>query len=118
MHGPGMVKVKFFNYGLGCPDFKVFDVLIDGKYQSWEWVEEMAEKYNFKLVPVLYCGEYSLEEVKRISKGGSTIGGKHIREGVVVKPMVERTDPKIGRVILKFLSDEYLLKDYEETTDM
>jgi hypothetical protein len=30
---------------------------------------------------------------------------------VVVKPMVERTDPKIGRVILKYVGDTYLFGD-------
>jgi hypothetical protein len=38
------------------------------------------------------------------------VGGGHIREGVVVKPTIERTDPKIGRVVLKYLNDDYLLQ--------
>ena len=35
----------------------------------------------------------------------------HIREGVVVKPLVERNDPKLGRVILKYVGDTYLFGD-------
>jgi hypothetical protein len=37
----------------------------------------------------------------------------HIREGVVVRSLQERTNPKIGRVILKYLNDDYLFKKEE-----
>jgi hypothetical protein len=30
---------------------------------------------------------------------------------------VERTDPDIGRVVLKYLSDDYLLAKHEDFTD-
>ncbi len=31
-------------------------------------------------------------------------------EGVVVTPVIERFDPKIGRVILKYVFDQYLTR--------
>jgi hypothetical protein len=37
-------------------------------------------------------------------------GAKNIREGIVVKPERERTDPTIGRVQLKIISNTYLEK--------
>jgi hypothetical protein len=38
---------------------------------------------------------------------------------VVVRPAVERTDPKVGRVILKYLSEEYLFaKGVSDTHDV
>ena len=42
------------------------------------------------------------------------IADAHIREGLVVRPLQERTDPKIGRVLLKYVSDSYL---FGEKTD-
>jgi len=33
---------------------------------------------------------------------------KNIREGCVVKPLIERTHPEIGRVQLKLVSNTYL----------
>ena len=35
-------------------------------------------------------------------------GVDQLREGVVVRPQVERTDPEIGRIQLKLVSDKYL----------
>jgi hypothetical protein len=35
---------------------------------------------------------------------------KHIREGVVVTPVVEREDMRLGRVALKSVSEKYLLR--------
>lgn len=44
---------------------------------------------------------------------------EHGREGVVVKPTVERSDASIGRVILKYVGDTYLFGQAaeEDTTD-
>jgi len=35
----------------------------------------------------------------------------HMREGVVVRPLHERNDPDVGRVILKSISPDYLLRN-------
>ncbi|NJL70820.1 MAG: hypothetical protein HC888_04025 [Candidatus Competibacteraceae bacterium] len=65
-----------------------------------------------------------VEQVAALSKGDSIVaaekGVKQIREGIVVKPFEkERTDPKVGRVILKYISDDYLLSKHADadTTD-
>jgi hypothetical protein len=56
----------------------------------------------------------TIDAIKGASTGKTTMGSAdHIREGVVVRPLEERTDPKIGRVILKYLNDDYLLKKEE-----
>jgi len=41
-------------------------------------------------------------------EGNTTLADNHIREGVVVKPVVERIDPKIGRTALKYIGESYL----------
>lgn len=40
----------------------------------------------------------------------SIISPNCVMEGVVVQPIVERTHPEIGRVVLKLISDRYLLR--------
>ena len=46
-----------------------------------------------------------------IALGDSVIpGAKHMKEGVVVKPVKERRDPDLGRVQLKIVSPRYLEK--------
>jgi hypothetical protein len=55
-----------------------------------------------------------MRPIIRSSRGtprSKTCRTQHIREGVVVRPVQERFDPQIGRAILKYLSDDYLLND-------
>jgi hypothetical protein len=54
---------------------------------------------------------------RALSRGRTTLPDQHIREGVVVRPAMERFDPKIGRAILKYLSDDYLLNDKLTASD-
>lgn len=103
-------------HGLG---FVAFDLCLDGKYVSLDDFEDLT--YKIPVAPVLYEGPYSLEKVKELSEGMTILGNeKHIREGVVVKPMYERIDPKIGRVVLKFISPQYELSKHKDkdTTDV
>jgi hypothetical protein len=54
-------------------------------------------------------GPYSEEVVLSHTDGDSMIpGANHIREGIVVKPLVETVDPKLGRVVAKNVSNLYL----------
>jgi hypothetical protein len=65
------------------------------------------------MVPVLAVLPYSLERVAALADGRSTLAN-HKREGIVVRPLAERNDPKIGRVVLKYISGAYLLSKKEE----
>jgi RNA ligase (TIGR02306 family) len=111
VYGPG---INSFNYGLpaGRVEFRVFDIFCDGKYLDWWDTAAWCKKYSIETVPILAEVPYSLEwRVKPLSTGTTTINGAtHMREGVVVRPLFERTHPKTGRVILKYVSDEYLVK--------
>lgn len=90
--------------------FRAFDVLDGG---SWLDMADpiWAEIPNEHQVPLLYMGSYSEAIVMAYVDGQSTIpGAAHIREGIVIKPLRERTTPEIGRVILKVVSNKYLEK--------
>jgi len=79
-------------------------------------------------VPIIYEGPWDPERCNPMCEGSTTIrdidvakygNGEgivraheptHVREGFVVKPIVERWDPEIGRVILKRHGEGYLLR--------
>lgn len=108
-------KIQDLHYGCrGALGFRAFDILADGKFLNADDFFAVCARFGVETVPVLYRGEYSLEKVRELSAGNTTLSDNHIREGVVVKPIVERTDPKIGRVALKYIGDQYLFSKSAE----
>ena len=102
-------KIQNLNYGqTGTLGFRAFDLLVDGKFLDAEAFFDACAEFAVPTVPVLFRGPYALETIKALSEGPTTLGAGHIREGVVVKPAHERTDPKVGRVCLKYIGDPYL----------
>jgi len=112
--------IQAFNYGLRTAGFRAFDLQIDGSYVDYATFIALCEEHGIDQVPLVYRGPYALATIRSLSEGPSLVGGTHGREGVVVKPAVERTDPAIGRVILKYVSDTYLFGKVAEqdTTDV
>lgn len=114
-------KVQNLAYGkrdeLG---FVGFDVLADGRHLDAGEFQAACARHGVPTAPVVYRGPFSLDAIRSVSSGQTVLGdGAHIREGVVVRPARERTDPKVGRVILKYLGDAYLLaKGITDTDDV
>lgn len=106
-------------YGQGVQDmdygselsYRVFDISVGGEYLNFEECRAACERFQIPQVPVLYRGPFSKEILREHTDGDSTIGASKKftgREGCVVKPLKERYDAKIGRVILKSISVDYL----------
>lgn len=104
--------IQDLTYGFNHHELFIFDIkdVRTGKYLDWNIVIEMCSILGLKTVPSLYQGFYNDEIRKSLTTGKSVIDGKTIREGVVVKPLIESNDRKIGRKILKSVSEEYLLR--------
>jgi RNA ligase (TIGR02306 family) len=117
--GPGIQDMHYGQKGLA---YRIFDIAVDGKYLDWDKVVEYVYAYNefdIKTVPALYRGPFSMDVMNQLVDGPTTViedAEKTItqafkgREGVVVKPVVERFDHKLGgsgRVILKYISVDY-----------
>ena len=102
------------NYAYGCKEgehkFYVYDVMIDGKWLDYPAFTRWCSSRGFEPVPRLYVGPWSQEVHMQHRDGESTIGGQKIREGVVIKPVVD-TDSICGRKVLKSISDAYYLED-------
>jgi len=119
--GPGVQKG--FGYGVkeGDIQFRLFDIAWGERsnlqYLDYDLVQEMAKIYDIPTVPELYRGPYSKDKMLEVTSGKETVSGKglHIREGTVVKPIKERSDSRAGRVILKSVSEAYLLRKGEVT---
>ena len=101
--------------------FAAFDLYVDGKYLDCDAFTALCGTYGVTTVPELGRGSYSLAFVRDLSSGQTTLPGTHIREGVVVRPAQERYDTKVGRVVFKYLNDDYLLNAKladADTTDL
>jgi len=108
--------VQDLNYNMQEPTFRAFDMYVGqpqkGQYVDFHQLRENCNQYNIPMVPVLYEGAYSYEIMKDLTDGSETVSGNsaNIREGVVVKPIIERRDDMIGRVLLKHVSEKYITR--------
>jgi len=88
------------------------------RYLDHDELRATLARFSVPSVPVLWQGPFSLAVVQEHAAGKTSFDDRHIREGVVVRPLHERTDPRIGRVVMKYLADAYLLdekrSDYTE----
>ena len=99
----------------GPKAFSVFDITIGGKFIMWQNVRELCHQYSIPHVPELYIGTYSPEIVRELTDGLTEVCENPKskfkgREGVVIKPVIDRTVPILGRVILKSVSADYLAR--------
>ena len=115
LYGEVYGKVQSLHYGVKGLAFRAFDLCVDGRYLDYDNFKGLCARFGVETVPLLYQGPFSLAKIAELSRGPSiVIGADHLREGVVVRPVVERTDPKIGRVVLKYLSDDYLVGKHHD----
>ncbi|WP_310482225.1 RNA ligase family protein [Chamaesiphon sp. VAR_48_metabat_403] len=113
-------SIQAYSYGERKINFRAFDLMLEGKYVDYTTFKSLCDRHQVEQVPLVYEGAFSLDVIKSHSDGDSLVGGNHGREGVVVKPIVEREHPKTGRVILKYIGDRYLFGKVSEqdTTDI
>lgn len=114
IYGDGVQKGYVYGCKPGERKFIVFDVKVDDKYLSPVAAQKWCEERGLPFVPVLFHGLFNKEHALFLTKGPSRLTPTQtVREGVVVK-MASESSCYIGRKMLKFISDEYLLK--EETS--
>jgi RNA ligase (TIGR02306 family) len=111
----GEVYGSVQNLKYGVPDgqvkIAVFDLL-----NGSTWVDAPAARLaapELPWVPLIHRDfPYDFDKLVAMAEGNSLIPGaeKQIKEGIVVKPMQERTDPHLGRVNLKIVNPVYLEK--------
>ena len=116
----GMQDLK---YGLlnGQIGYRLFDVYVgkprQGRFLNFEECKAFAEEIGVERVPSLYIGPFSFEKVDEYTSGKTTLGTNlnQIREGIVIRPLDERYEDDLGRVLLKSVSEAYKLRKGETT---
>ncbi|MFD8390075.1 RNA ligase (ATP) [Streptomyces sp. NPDC059680] len=93
--------------------YAAFDVSadVDGAVRWLDAAELLAGE--LPVVPRLYAGPYDIDRVLECASGRETVSGRglHLREGVVVRPAVERYSAVTGgRAIAKAVSPAYLTR--------
>lgn len=104
-------KIQDLTYGLKEIDLYVFDIMKDGEYLPFTDYFAFCIRYDLKNVPILYYGKYRQGIIEELTDGYSVICGHQIREGCVIKSSKEELDPRIGRKMLKSISEQYLLRE-------
>lgn len=113
--GPG---VQDLGYGVtkGAPSYFAFDMSIDGRYLDFDEFMAVCSGRGIPAAQVLYRGPFGPECLAH-TNGIETVSGKalHMREGIVIRPVQERHVHDLGRVILKSVNPDYLLRGGETT---
>lgn len=91
--------------------FRAFDIrLKDGTYvDAVDFVETMISN-SLPTVPIYGNYDFDMSTITKMAEGRSLLGAK-ILEGIVVKPLKERRDPRHGRVVIKVVNPAYLEKN-------
>lgn len=114
IYGEIFGKVQDLTYGVADGElrFAVFDVWDATKmrYFNWDAATAVVAALGLTMVPVLYRGPMNPAAVEPLASGNTTLGGDHIREGIVIKPAVEACNGFTGRTIAKFVGEQYLLR--------
>jgi len=106
IYGPGVQDLSYGNEKA----MRIFDINLDTRYVNFHELESYARAMNLDMVPILARGKYSKEFIDEHVGGNTTLDKDHIREGIVIKPVMERWDKSVSRVILKYINDDYLLR--------
>jgi RNA ligase (TIGR02306 family) len=105
----GWVQDLRYGHGPGEFSFRAFDVWHGGRFMDFPALA--ASIPDERRVPVLEVCPYDPEAMARLADGPSLAcvgNAESIREGVVVRPLTELTDLRIGRAVLKWVSNQYL----------
>lgn len=113
----GEVGFRLFDLWVGYPPRFGHDT--EGRFLNDAEIDLVCQTYGIERVPVVYRGPFSQDVLETVTTGKETVTGKelHIREGVVVKPTVERSSEGLGRVMLKSVSADYLCRKNPDATE-
>jgi RNA ligase (TIGR02306 family) len=105
-------------YQLPAQQIKVFEIEANGLPLDAEPYLSLVEKFEIDIVPLL-ASNVTLRDwlagrtLAEASNGISVINPAVMREGIVIRPLIESTNEVLGRVIIKQRSPEYLaVSDY------
>lgn len=111
VYGEIFGNVQSLKYGAknGELFFAAFDIRDGYKWLDFDEAHIVGKPLPW--VPLVYRGGFDKDKILSFAEGDSLYpNSQNIREGIVIKPVHERTDQHIGRVQLKIISNKYLSK--------
>jgi RNA ligase (TIGR02306 family) len=112
---PGIQKNKYKFSALELFTFNIWDI-DNQKYYDYADFIDFCQRLNIQTVPILNdnfkLNNMTVDDLVQLSIGESKLA-KVKREGIVIRPLVECEDPKIGRLSFKIINPEFLLKHNE-----
>jgi RNA ligase (TIGR02306 family) len=107
-------KIQDLIYGRTGLDVRFFDVMHEGEYLNLIDAYTLLVDWGLKPAPLwgnYYWSKDLVEDIlETFFSKPSKLDESTLQEGVVIRPVAERTDPKLGRVILKLVNPEYLAR--------
>jgi RNA ligase (TIGR02306 family) len=113
LYGELYGNVQNLKYGVKTVEFAAFAMYesLSGQYANHEVLEDLCNQYKVPMAPVIYRGKMC-NEVYGLAETDSQVSKvPQLMEGIVIKPVVERWDENIGRVVLKHISNRYWAKE-------
>lgn len=112
--------VQDLHYGTTKPDYRAFDIAVDGKFLGADEKSLAFASLGVPRVPVLYRGPWDTKVLEGHRDGKTTLGGKNIREGIVITAVGDQTKRQATettrlRPILKMVSPAYLTRKGDVT---
>jgi len=119
VYGSGIQKGFMYGLDQDKQGFLSFDILVQGHYLGWEEFHELCTTFGVGTPTILYRGPFiDLAHIKTICDGNTSLGGDHVREGGVIRPVVERRAEKGNRVCFKYRTDRYLTGKFADSQDI
>lgn len=107
------VGVQDLHYGTTKPQFRAFDVRVNGDFLDAADKAKAMEDLGVERVPILYRGPFDRAKLEEVRDGQSTLGGC-IREGIVVTATGDQSSRPVDyhsiRPSLKMISPDYLVR--------
>lgn len=111
----GWVASLRYGHQPGEISFAAFDAYSVewGKYLEYDAFVELCDGLQIPRVPEVYRGAWKgLDHMKELSERKTLLGrdSEQIAEGIVIKLTKEKWDQRVGRIILKLPSEQYLTR--------
>jgi RNA ligase (TIGR02306 family) len=118
--------VQDLKYGCspGQTKMRVFDIYTESRtYEGFSGVSGLnhfASELGLEIVPTVTSGPWSAVRplLTSYTNGNSILAPGQIREGVVIKTIVETYHPRYGRKIAKSISEDYAMRKGHNLTEL
>lgn len=110
--GDGVQDLKY-GHEAGSISFRAFESICKFSHRTeLEYQPPTLVHLDCPAAPIVARGLWKdiRPKLQEYTRGNTTLCEGQIREGVVIRPLLERRDETLGRVILKSVSEDYLLR--------